>query len=96
MFVISKKYQIVPRSEWGLSNIEKWNNKMLYHNEYKNHDSGRNIFLHFKIFFANDKFGRMTFFPFSFLFGCLKLEFLVDFFEITLKLVYIKSAAKGS
>lgn len=27
-----KKYQIVPRSEWGLSNIEKWNNKMLYHN----------------------------------------------------------------
>lgn len=70
------------------------NEIMLYHNEYKIMIL-REIFSFIsKYFFANDKFGRMTFF--LFLFGCLKSEFLVDFFEITLKLVYIKSAAKGS
>lgn len=44
----------------------------------QNDDSERNIFLRFRIFFTNDEFERMAFF--LFLFGCLKSEFLMNFF----------------
>ena len=56
----------------------------------QNDDSERNIFLHFKCSLLMMNLKEWIFFLFFFLFGCLKLEFLMDFLKVALKLVYMQ------
>lgn len=66
----------VPRCEVYLTLKNEWE---AVSQKIQNDDSERNIFLRFRIFFTNDEFERRLF-SFFFVFGCLKSEFLMNFF----------------